>query len=419
MAVCGPLLAAACAACAASASRPIEVRERLDAAPLPPVDVRLLIQPEHGRDAARYMRAALATLRTSGEWLGPLPRRAITLVDPPWRGAASSAGPDAVVLERAPWWSVTTAMAPELATARAVSHRFMIEAIDTRRLPLWFVDGLAEYAARRAVTPLFEVDNLSPGYAFLEERYFQRFVPRFVRIRLRVESDGGPVPAYRAHPGADPRPPAPSPDDRRSLAGKTLLAFGTLERWLGRPVFDAVFAEFVNASRGAAPALADFEQVASRVSGQDLAWFFDAIFRSSDVFDYGVERLVSEPQTDGSFATTVVARRYGGAQFTGSSARPSGGFENGRGQQVVVTFADGERRVEYWDGRDEEKTLRYHGASRVVSAAVDPQQTLLLDLRPTNNSRALAPRAATAATRWAARYMIWLEDLLLSYASLV
>jgi hypothetical protein len=417
MAVCAPLLAAACAA---GSSPPIEVRERLDAAPLPPVDVRLLIQPEHGRDAARYMRAALATLQTSGEWLGPLPRRAITLVDPPWQGAAASAAADdAVVLERAPWWSVTTAMAPELATARALSHRFVIEAIDTRRLPLWFVDGFAEYAARRAVTPLFQGDNLSPGYAFLEERYFQRFVPRFVRIRLRVESDGGLVPAYRARPGADPRPPGPSPDERRSLAGKTLLAFGTLERWLGRPVFEAVFAEFVKASRGTMPALADFEQVASRVSGQDLAWFFDAIFRSSDVFDYGVERLVSEPQADGSFTTTVVARRYGGAQFTGSSAQPSGGFENGRGVQVVVTFADGERRIEYWDGRGLEKTWRYRGASRVVFAAVDPQRTLLLDLRTTNNSKAVAPSAATAATRWAARYMIWLEDLLLSYASLV
>jgi hypothetical protein len=416
IAVCAPLVAAACAPGPAS---PIEVRERLDAAPLPQVDVRMLIQPEHQRDAARYLRAAVATLRTCGEWLGPLPRTAVTLVDPPWRPAAASLAADAVVLERTPWWSVTTTMAPELAAARAVSHRFLREAIDTQRLPSWFVDGLAEYAARRAATPLFEVDNLSPGYAFLEERYFQRFVPRFIRVRLKTESDGGPVPAYRARPAADPMAPAPPAEDRQSLSGKTLLALGTLERWLGRPVFDAVIAEFVRASRSTQPALADFEQVASRVSGQDLSWFFDRTFRSSDVFDYGVERLISEPEPDGSFVTTVVARRHGHAQFTGSSTEPSGGFESGRGVQLVVTFADGQRRIDYWDGRSQQKTLRYRGVSRAVSAAVDPARTLLLDLRQTNNSKTLAPRAGTAATRWAARYMIWLEDLLLSYASLV
>jgi hypothetical protein len=43
---------------------------------------------------------------------------------------------------------------------------------------------------------------------------------------------------------------------------------------------------------------------------------------------------------------------------------------------------------------------------------------LLLDLEQTNNGRTLAPKQGAAATRWASLYVIWLEHLLLSYASL-
>jgi hypothetical protein len=281
------------------------------------------------------------------------------------------------------------------------------------------VDGLAEYVARRVVTPIFAVDNLSPGYAFLEERYFHGFVPRFVRIRLTSETDGSPVSAYRAHPhvGAESEPASVAGAQR--LAGKVVLALGTLDRRLGQPVFDAVVAEFVAVSRGTQPALEDFERTASRVSGQDLSWFFDATFRSSDVYDYGIERLTSQQNPGGGFDTTVVARRYGEAKFTGSSAPPSGTFESGRGVTVRVSFADGQRRTDYWDGRSLEKLFQYRSAERAVSAVVDPDRMLLLDLHQTNNSKTLTPRAGTAGTRWAARYLVWLENVLLSYASLV
>jgi hypothetical protein len=198
-----------------------------------------------------------------------------------------------------------------------------------------------------------------------------------------------------------------------------VLALGTLDRRLGRPVFDAVVGEFVAAFRGRQPALEDFERTASRVSGQDLSWFFDATFRSSDVYDYGVARLASQPRPDGVFETTVVARRYGDAQFTGSSTPPVGEYESGRGVELLVTFADGRRHIDYWDGRGREKTFQYHSAARAVSAVVDPDRTLLLDLQQTNNSKTLAPRTGPAATRWAGRFMLWLENSLLTCASLV
>ena len=396
----------------ATPQRPVIVRARVDLASRPPVDLRLVLQPEHARNAGRYVEAAASSLQVCASWLGVFDDRELTLADPPWHRPPAVL--DAVTLDRAPWWTTPTSMASELAATRGVSRRCWASAVDSSRLPSWFVDGLSEFLARRAVVPIFERDNGSPGFALLEQRFFDRFVPRNVRIRLLIESDGAPVTAYRAHPTVDVGPRVASAADRDALAGKTLLALGTLQRWVGRPVFDEILAEFVRASHGSAPRVADFERVASEVSGQQLSWFFEQVFRSPSAFDYGVEGLASEPDASGAFVTTVTARRYGEAVFSGASGTRTGGFDNGRGITLRVAFADGQQRTDFWDGRDDRRTFRYRSPARAVSATIDPDRVLLLDLQQTNNSRTLAPQRDAAATRWASIYLLWLEHLLLS-----
>jgi hypothetical protein len=50
---------------------------------------------------------------------------------------------------------------------------------------------------------------------------------------------------------------------------------------------------------------------------------------------------------------------------------------------------------------------------------VDPNQVLLLDVNRTNNSRSLAPKGGEAATKWSMKWMVWLQDALLTYGCLV
>lgn len=394
-ATCTLLLTVSCAQVPAAR---VELRERVDFAAAPPVDVRVVIQNEHAPDAARYLRAAVAAVKVCGSWFGAYGPETLTLIDPVWRIAPlTDTDHDAITLERVHWWTTATAMTPELAAARGVARRLWTTAVDTSALPPWLTDGLVEFAARRVVAPIFERENNPPGYAFLETRFFGGFVPRFARVRLPVETDG----------------------DHETPAGKTVLALGTLERWLGRPVFDQVLAQFVAASRGRAPQFADFERTASEVSGQNLSWFFEQAFHSTSQIDYGIGQLASERAPDGTFVSTVTARRYGDGLFTGTSAPPIGVFESGRGVTMLVTFADGQRRIEHWDGRNREKTFRYRSQASAVSVVIDPNRTLLLDVRQTNNSRTLAPKSAAAASYWAARWMAWLENALLNYAVFV
>lgn len=377
------VLALGANACGTSAT---EVHGVFAAARLPRVDVTMTI-PQGRADADRYLYAALTTLKVLGQWLGPFPDSTL-----------------AVTPARTPWWSSPAAMAPELVVARAVSRRYWDRAIDTRMLPDWFVGGLAEYSARRAVSTIVDEQYGAVYRSRAEGRYFGGFVPRDLRVALRVEDEGDPVGEYRARPRGT---------DGRALEAKTLLALGTLERWVGRPTFDAILTEFVR--MGGQPTLDDFRRLASSVSGQDLTWFFNQTLNHDGAFDYGVSSLASDAQPDGWYRTTVAVQRFGDGVFSGPGDASDGPFEHGRAIVVETTFADGEAVRDTWDGRSRGKTFEYRSQSPAVSAQVDPDRMLLLDLNRSNNGVTFDRRAArTAATRWAARWMIWMEDALLT-----
>jgi hypothetical protein len=192
-----------------------------------------------------------------------------------------------------------------------------------------------------------------------------------------------------------------------------MLALGTIERWVGSPTWDAVLAEFASQKWTACPKPGDLEQVAVRVTGLELAWLFRQVFDSDAVFDYAIERFSSERQASGSFRTTIVVTRVGSAVFTGTDADAGGS-----GMDLRVAFDDGRERVDRWDGRDRVVTFLYESPARAGAAEIDPHHVLLLDLDRTNNSRTLDSHATRAAGIWSARWILWLQDVLLTGVSL-
>jgi aminopeptidase N len=183
---------------------------------------------------------------------------------------------------------------------------------------------------------------------------------------------------------------------------KTALWLNTMERWLGWPTMQRLLAAYFERWKFRHPSPDDFFAVASEVSGQDLTPFFDQVYRTANGFDYGVEHLTSVRDGD-QYRTQVIVRRYGEAVFP---------------IDVAVTFGNSERMVEHWDGVDRWKLYTFDRPVQALSAAIDPDRVLLLDLNYTNNSRTLQPRGDAAATKWSLKWMVWLQDCLLSWAAL-
>ena len=261
-------------------------------------------------------------------------------------------------------------------------------------------EGFNTFSTARAIAQVND-----PNYLAL--RYFGGFVPWVVRdIALGRETEGNRLAGYRRDAKSDAQS-TPTYRYFPSSGGnitynKTALWLNTLERWLGWPTLQRVLSAHFTTWQFKHPSPADFFTVANGVSGQDLGWFFDQTYRSSNVFDYGVQDLKSTRDED-RFRTTVVARRYGEAIFP---------------VDVLVTFANGERITERWDGRDRWKLYAYERPVRALSAQVDPNRVLLLDTNYTNNSKTLEPKSGTASTKWSMTWMVWLQDCLLSWAAL-
>ncbi|MCU0255857.1 MAG: M1 family metallopeptidase [Vicinamibacterales bacterium] len=396
----------------------LERRERFEHSGLPPVDMRLLLQPEHAAQADRYFAATRAALRYYGEWFGPYPYGHVTVVDPAWQSGSGGMEYPTLFTGGTRWLAPRRVSQPEGVTVHEAGHQFWYGLIATNEFDhAWMDEGLNTFSTGRVMDELMPVRLHS-------ERFFGGFVPWVIAdVRLTRESDGNGWPRYRRDAESDV-PATPSwrywPGTAASITySKTALWLHTLERMLGWQTLQRILSTYFERHAFGHPAPEDFFAVANEVSGRDLTWFFDEVHRSANAFDYGVERLVSSRKTvrglvdrDGRkvavgaeplgdlHETQVVVRRHGEAVFP---------------VDVLVRFEDGSEVRQRWDGRDRWRLFTFERQARAVSAEVDPDRVLLLDQSVTNNSRTLAPQGEAAATKWSLRWMVWLQDLLLTY----
>jgi hypothetical protein len=368
-----------------------------------PVALRLLILPEHAAQTERHFAAAKRALKYFTEWFGPYPYDHLTVVDPAFHSESDGmeyptliTGGTAFLVPRP-----ITISTPDEVVIHEAGHQFFYGIVGTNEFEdAWMDEGINTYASARAM--------LQEGAASVyERRLFGGFVPwTATDLPLDRETVWNRLPGYRRAPKSD-LPSEPSfryhPATGRTVTyNKTALWLNTLERHLGWETVRRILSTYFLRWQFKHPKPEDFFRIANEVSGEDLGWFFDQVYRSSNAFDYAVDVLKSTKDHD-QFTTELIVRRDGEGLFP---------------VDVLVTFENGEQIIEKWDGRDRWKRYSYQRPTRARSAQVDPSRVLLLDVNYTNNSKTLAPQAGRAATRWSLKWLIWFEDALLSWAFL-
>jgi hypothetical protein len=387
---------------------------------LPPVNMRLLLQPEHEYLADRHFTAAAAALRYYGEWYGPYPYPNLTIVDPVFQSQSGGMEYPTLFTAGTPWLSPSGTNDPEAVVIHEAGHQFwylLVANNETERA--WLDEGINEFSDSRVQSVAF-----SPHY--LVERFFGDFIPWQHRDIALTRTDTNYISAYRRAADRDAMSTptyALWPETHWVFSyHKAALMLHTLERMHTWEVMQKVLATYFARWKFGHPKTEDFFAVLDEVTGQDHTWFVDQVDRTSNTFDYAIERLTSEPisarglkespeglkfeeTTDEKmFRTTVVTRRLGAGQFP---------------VDVMVTFENGEQARVKWDGRPRWQQFTFDRASKAVSAQVDPERVLLLDTFATNNSQTLAPARDAAASKWSLRWMVWLQDLLMTCAFLV
>ncbi len=376
---------------------------------LPKVRLRLLLQPEHDDDdqVMRHFRAARASLRNYGRWFGAYPYEQLTIVDPvtifnPTVQGASTGGMEYPMLVTAGtrWKTVRKGEQPDAVTIHEVGHQFWYGMVATNEFEhAWMDEGLNTFSTARVIAE----EQLGPFVTV--ERYFGGLVPWPYRdTQWTREFTGDRLDGYRAAARAD-LPNTPTWQYWPGTAGaitynKTALWLHTLEKLLGWDTTQKILQTHFARGAFAHPTPEQFFAIANEVSGRDLTWFFDAVYRSNATFDYAMGP-VSTRKTPAGVESTVVVRRNADGVFP---------------IDIKITFADKTTRMEHWDGRAPWRLFSYTAPSAVQQVEIDPDHVLLLDLNVTNNSWTSSPQTGLAVKRWMLRWTTWAEEVLLSYA---
>ena len=399
----------------------LERRQQFDLPGRAPVHMRLLIQPEHEHLSERHFTAAAAALRYYGEWYGAYPYPALTIVDPVFQSDSGGMEYPTIFTAGTRWLSPRYSNDPEYVVVHEAGHQFWYGLIANNEVEFgWLDEGINEYSDSRV-----QSIALQPNY--LVQRFFGDFIPWLYRdIPLKRETDTNGMNTYRRAPDRDSisTPTAGLwPGTHQNMSyHKAALMLHTLERRYTWEVMQRALQIYFSRWKFKHPRPEDFFAVLNEVTGQDHAWFLDQVYRSSNTFDYAIDRFSTDPiearglmespnglafqetKTEGQFRTTVVVRRLEAGQFP---------------VDLLVRFSNGEEAREQWNGQGRWQVFTFDRPVRAVSAHIDPERKLLLDTNYTNNSMAMEPMGDAAATKWSLRWMIWLQDLFMSFAFIV
>ncbi len=379
-------------------------------------DVRLLLylQPEHADQAERYFGAAKAALSGYGRLLGPYPYPTLSIVDPPWgaRGAGGMEYPTLVTGGTA-WSAPRSIQRPEAVTVHEAGHQFFYGLLASNEFEeAWLDEGFNSYVCDRVLGAAYGPNHVDLGV-------FGLHFPLGIEIRYPLDVN------RRYFAVADWDVLASESwkfRGRTSYGGqvyaKTALTLATLERLLGTPVMDRALRLYADRWRFRHPTTKDFIAAVNEAAGADWSWFFERTFFSSAIVDYAVAEAESKPATpprglfdrDGKLVDApppalAKARGYDSLVTVvrrGDAPMPV---------DVLLRFDGGHVYRSHWDGEARWKRFRVAEGPRLLEAIVDPDEKILLDADRTNNGCRPEPDLR-AATRWTARAVFWVQNMI-------
>ncbi len=394
------------------------------------VDIRVLMQPDHAYQGQRYLDAAITTIEYHQNWYGDYPFPNLTVVDPR-RGAAGTGAMQYPTLIT----NVTRYGNPEgnRQVERSIIHEFghnywyhLLASNEFEES--WLDEGISSYTEI-----LIMEDKYGPNGDIIDLFGIKINDIQTQRAQYNFFSDLDPI--IRRSWEYYSR----NSNGANSFA-KPGLVLITLQNYLGKDIMFKVMRTYVERWRFKHPKTQDFIDVANDVSGQDLNWFFEQALFSRAEIDYSVTNVFTrkvkenegfdfnlstsgedtsmangpneDSETDSSPAETtdsLEAKKTPVLFYSGVNIRRLGEFKFP--VEVEVIFANGETVRETWDGKDSWKKFRYTKPTKLVSATVDPDGKIPLDISLTNNSRTVK-KQRLGVNKLSSRWLFWMQFLL-------
>jgi len=376
------------------------------------VKLTLLLRPEHRHIRERYFTAMKYGLKYFSEWFGEYPYTTVTCVDPAWGSGVGGMEYPTFFTGGARIFSPRMVNSPEGVTIHEFGHGYWYGLVGTNEFEdAWMDEGFNTFSTDEIVAKVYGPNHYAKSY-FGVPLVFPEVEMRYnvSRMSRYLQSAGKDILRRNSWDYLD------HGSYRANAYSKPSLMLRTFKNLVGDTTFFRILRTYSLRFWFSHPKPEDFLRVVREVAGRDYNWFFGQLLDGSGVVDYAVASVESKkvvpprglgddlqplgaggPDTV-AYRSKVLVRRLGEVVIP---------------VEVEIIFADGERVVESWDGRYLWHRWEYVRPSRVARVVVDPRHKIVLDVNRTNNSRLLEPNK-TASTRWALRWMVWLQHFFLT-----
>jgi len=385
------------------------------------VDIRVLMQPDHADQGPRHLEAAKTAVEYFQNWYGDYPFPNLTVVDPR-RGAFDAGGMEYPTLITAgTFYGMPAGLRfVENAIIHEFGHNFWYHLLASNEFEeSWMDEGINTYTEMQIMN-----DKYGPIGDMIDFLGIRINTGQLQRLRYLFGADLDPTvrPAWGYYSGNS---------YGVNSYSKPGMLLTTLYNYLGKETMGKLVRAYVARWRFKHPKTRDFINVANEVAGQDLNWFFDQALFSNAVLDYSVERVSTrEIKKDEGYDFTLSVAQPNSAMTNRKSAERDDGdsikskqkmYENTVSirrlgafkfpVEIVTTFGNGEKVRESWDGKELWKKFRYVKPVKLVSATVDPDNKIPLDVNFTNNSKAIEA-STLGINKLSARWLFWMQFLL-------
>ncbi len=359
-----------------------------------PVQLRLLMQPAHWSQEARHAKILKQTLDHFERWYGPYPYKTLTLVDPEPDSAAGGMEYPTFITGDTTWWMPSGIYLPELVVEHEFGHQYWYGMVATNEFEdAWLDEGINSYTEVKIMDSVLSRDT-----SFLNQFGITAGNREIQRIQYIGVADFDPL-ARKAYGYA-------SFNSYGGVTyGKTASVLLTLEQLIGEDTVQKALKTYFMRYRFTHPTKEDFLKTVEEVSGKDLRWYFNQAVYGTQVLDYEVIRISSDPvnwyeknfkekKGETVYESRVTIHRKEDFVYP---------------VEVEVKFDNGEKVREHWDGQDRWVRLTYRKKAKIESVEVDPDHRVNFDRNNFNNSRTSEPRPA--ATRKLANYWNFLSQI--------
>jgi len=384
------------------------------------IELKLLIMPEHVCNKERFLQATKNTLQFYENYLEPYPYPSLTIVSPPYYGLMAGAMEYPTLITAPTLCALPKGIkTTETLTIHELTHQYFMQMLATNEQEEpWMDEGFTAFFEAKILDRYYPEGTISWPYMGLrigsEELRRGRFL-NADNIKVNPMSDFG----WHFKHGSY----------SEIVYGKGAVFLRTLEGLVGEKTMQKIMQTYFKRWKFKHPGRQNFIDVVNEIVpkehgngfGKDVNRLLEQAILGTETCDYAVHAIETHqvPNKLGFFESTNNCK----SDTTKSEIYHSKVIVFRLGelvvpQEVLITFDNGQTKLEKWDGKARSTEFVYNEPQRVISAHLDPMQKISLDTNLINNSYAVHPNKV-GIWRYVSAFVMWLQTCMLALSTLV